>query len=71
MTSLQINVREVVTIVDTLPQFKEVIAKIVNDWFLSDDKEPLAVTLTKIEARGPPALGISVGDSITVRHSLR
>lgn len=68
---LNIKVSDTVHAYDSIEEALPALIKFVSDWYNSDDKQPLQITLTKIEGRAPPALGIYVGDTMKTEDILR
>jgi hypothetical protein len=70
MKSLEIKVKDNINIHDSLDEAVCAVEKIIREWFNSEDSSPLTITLSKIEDRGPPALGINVNDGIKTKEAL-
>ena len=68
--TLEIKVNDTITIRDTLQDTIDYITSIVKEWYWSDSKEPLSITVKKNPPRGPPALGINVSDSVQAEGGL-
>jgi hypothetical protein len=68
--SLEIKVYDTITIVDTLVQALEYVAKVIEQWFYSDDEAPLTITLSKTPGRAPPVLSINVNDAVSAKGGL-
>lgn len=68
--SLEISVFDTITTIDTLAGAIEFVVETIKKWFASDDIRALQMTLTKVQRRGPPALGINVNDTISAKGGL-
>lgn len=67
---LEVRVFEQVTVVDTIGDALELISAAVRKWMDSGDQNPLQITINKINSRGPPALGVTVGESVHIKDRL-
>lgn len=70
MKSLEIKVKDEIKVYDNLEEGLFNVEKIIHEWFVSGDNSPLTITLSKVEDRGPPALGINVTDSVKAKEAL-
>jgi hypothetical protein len=70
METLEIKVFDTITTVDTLVQAVEYVIEVIRKWFTSDDKQPLDISLKKLEDRGPPSLKINVTDTVSAKGGL-
>ena len=68
--TLEVTVNEKVTVIDKIMDAISYLVKAIQEWIFSNNKEPLSISIKKIEARGPPVLGISVGDSSRIKTGL-
>lgn len=68
--TLNIQVYDTITTCDSYSEALKIITEAINTWFDGDQKKPLVITLSKDEDRGPPALKISVADSISAEGGL-
>jgi hypothetical protein len=69
--SIEIHVREVIQVVDTLPALEAYVLERIREWFNnSEDQLPLSITLSKKEDRGPPTLGINISENIRMTEAL-
>lgn len=56
---------------DSLPEAEKYILEALKNYVASPDQNiPLTITITRIEERGPPSLGVNVGDTIVARSAL-
>jgi len=68
--TLKIQVKETIRVFDTVDDLKREINRIIDDYVMSDDREPLIITIIKEEGRGPPVLSISVKDEMNISETL-
>lgn len=68
--TLEIKVRDTICVIDSLPQAEEFVLQAIREWYANEnDQAPLTITLSKLDDRGPPTLGIYVREN--VRHAER
>lgn len=68
--TLEIKVKESIELYDSVGDVLNRVEEIIYNWEMSDTQEPLVITLRKVESTGPPALGISVGETIKHKDAL-
>jgi len=69
--SIEIHVREEIHTVDTLPEMEAYVLEKIREWFSNlEDHGPLSITLSKIEDRGPPTIGINISESVRTNEAL-
>lgn len=68
--SLEIRVFEQVNVVDTIGDAIRIIKDAIRKWFSSGDQNPLKIEVSKVNSRGPPALGVDVGESVRIKDRL-
>lgn len=67
--NLEIKVFEEVTVTDSVGDVLRILEKAINAWIESNDTKPFTVVITKL-ANSPPALGISVGETVAIKDKL-
>jgi len=68
--NLEIQVFEQVSVVDSIVDAIRVIKDAIKKWIDSGDQHPLKITISKINSRGPPSLGVAVGESVRIKDRL-
>lgn len=70
MAALEIRVQDIIIVGETLEKALQEVERLIREWFASEDRNPLTITLSKMEDRGPPALGINVFDAVSAKGGL-
>jgi hypothetical protein len=69
---IEVKVKEKITVIDSVGEVMKLLHELVEDWVkIGDQKEPMVITIKKVEDRGPPALGVSVSETMKVKSALR
>ncbi len=70
LQALEIRVYDTVITCETLEKAEQFVLETIRNWYASESKIPLTITLSKIEDRGPPALNVNVNDGIGAKTGL-
>ena len=68
---IEVRIKDEIKVFDTVGDMIEAIREIISTWIgIKDQKEPIVINIKKLEARGPPALGVSVNDTMKAKAAL-
>jgi len=72
--SLEVKVNDTIKVIDKLMEAITYLVKMIQEWMFSNIKEPLIISIKKVDARGPPTqsnvLSVSVGDKSKTKTGL-
>lgn len=68
--NLEIKVFEETIVVDNIGDAIKFISAQIEKWLNSDNVSPVQITINKISPRGPPFLGVKVGESVELKDRL-
>lgn len=68
--NLEIKVFEETIVVDNIGDAIRFISEQIEKWLNSDNVSPIQIIINKISPRGPPSLGVKVGESVELKDRL-
>lgn len=68
--NLEIKVFEQTKVVDNIGDAIKFISEQIKEWFDSGVDLPFNLIINKINPRGPPSLGVKVGESVELKDRL-
>ena len=67
---IEIQVYDQITVVESLGDVTAYVTEAIREWYNNPESDPkLVITLSKIEDRAPPAIGINVSEIISMKEA--